>query len=29
MAGLVEYTPGGRSDAKIQRIYDYAEQHAR
>ena len=22
-----EYTPGGRSEPKIQRIYDYAEEH--
>jgi ribose 5-phosphate isomerase B len=22
-----EYTPGGRSEPKIQRIYDYAKQH--
>jgi len=22
-----EYTPGGRSEPKIQRIYEYAEQH--
>ena len=24
-----EYTPGGRSEPKIQRIYDYAEEHQR
>jgi ribose 5-phosphate isomerase B len=22
-----EYTPGGRSEPKVQRIYDYAEEH--
>jgi ribose 5-phosphate isomerase B len=22
-----EYVPGGRSEPKIQRIYDYAEKH--
>jgi ribose 5-phosphate isomerase RpiB len=22
-----EYTPGGRSGPKIQRIYDYAQEH--
>jgi len=22
-----EYTPGGRSEPKIQRIYDYAKEH--
>jgi len=24
-----EYTPGGRSEPKVQRIYDYAEEHGK